>query len=733
MSFLIDPPLLFLFGALVYFAGKKLEWNRHAKIVIGAATVSLFIAFSTLLYVDVFRCVFPVLCDGMTGSEFMFHTNYTGITKGDVPAIVAVALFLLYPLWIFLGYALALLISKRRRFTKETYSYRDVKSRIPRRPSEYAVVRDPDPRKCVREAVSSLGGIQNFVKEGDKVLIKVNICGGVPEIKGTFTSTEVAGEVVNMVRSAGGVPIIADADMIWTKFWPAATDEGWVEWAKNKGVKLVNLSETRIVNFDFGENSALGVEKVSRETINADVIVSISAMKTHLLTGVTLGMKNMYGTFPEVDKAKYHRKKIEDVIYEVNKAFTPNLVIIDGSIGGETVGPLSCQPVNFQTIVASNDVVTADAVACQLMGYNPMDITHIRMAHERGLGDASRKYDLRELPYRHVGGRDGNWNRPEPEVKDFYEWGIEFLLKFPGWGTLFNIGADFFLYDLARLPVFKYFTPAALQMLNGIFYMTLKGEKATEEAKKRRRTNLSIVLLVIMASLLGFYMDGYFGRSSLFFKLNYLAVVAFSLWVATRMKTKHLIALAVSTVLVASTVEYINPSAGLLVYYGGATPPLFAVFGWVLLMISILGFSNFLWAWLLKLGLFLKLRSTRLWRNLPLLAALLFFTIFLRWEGYFEVADKRVYLMYVGMALVGFLYSSKQPIEWNASLMAVSIVLGGYMEFIGSSAGLWHYHYMEPLPIFITITWAINTWAVHGLSSLLNIDLARSMAVEVEG
>ncbi len=729
MSFLIDPPLLFLFGVLIYFAGKGLEWNRHAKIVVGAAIVLLFIVFSTLLYLDAFRCVFPVLCDGMTGSEFMFHTNYTGIAKDDVPVIVAVVLFLLYPLWIFLGYALALLISKRRRFTKETYSYGDVKSRIQRRPSEYAVVRGPDPRKCVREAVSALGGIQNFVKEGDKVLIKVNICGGVPEIKGSFTSTEVAGEVVDLVLSAGGEPIIADADMIWTKFWPAASDEGWVEWAKNKGVKLVNLSETRIVNFDFGENSALGVEKVSKEMINADVIVSIPAMKTHLLTGVTLGMKNMYGTFPEVDKAKYHRKGIEDVIYEVNKAFTPHLVIIDGSIGGETVGPLSCQPVNFQTIIASNDVVTADAVACQLMGYDPMDITHLRMAHERELGDASQKYDLRELPYRHVGGRDGNWNRPEPEVKDFYEWGLEFLLKFPGWGTLFNIGADFFLYDLARLPFFRYFTPAALQMLNDIFYMTLRGEKKTEEADKRRKTNVFIVLLVALASLIGFYADGY-SRASIFFKLNYLVAVMFSMWVASRMRTKHLAALGVSTIIVASVVEYINPSAGMLVYYGESIPPAFAVFGWVILMISILGFTTFLSPWVSNLGLFKRLGDGKVQSSLPLLATVVVFALFLRWEGYLAVADARVLAMYSGMVLLGLLYSGRQTIEWNASLMVVSILVGGSMELMGSASGLWKYHFNEPLAIFITMAWAINSWAVHGIPSLLGVDIARSMAVE---
>jgi hypothetical protein len=269
----------------------------------------------------------------MKASEFMFHTNLTGITKSDVPAIIVAFLFLLYPVWIFAGYASALLMEKKRRFSNETYTYSDVKSKNKIRTkideasvdgsaerkdeiarSIYSVTRGNDAKKCVRDAINDLGGIGKFVKNGDKVLVKVNICGGAPEIKGSYTSTVVAEELVDLIRSAGGEPILADADMIWTKFWQAAKDSGWADWAKKKGVRLLNLSETKIVNFDFGKESVLGLEKVSMECINADVIISVPTMKTHLLTGVTLGMKNMYGTVPDVDKAKYHTKGIERTI-----------------------------------------------------------------------------------------------------------------------------------------------------------------------------------------------------------------------------------------------------------------------------------------------------------------------------------------------------------------------------------------------------------------------------------
>lgn len=720
MSFLIDPPLLFLSGILIYLVGGRLEWSRHAKIVAGAAIALSFIAFSLLLYADMIRCVFPGFT-GLKGSEFMFHTDITGIDKAAVPPIIVAFLFLLYPVWIFCGYASLLLNSKRKRRSRDVHSYKDVKSRIKRGPSSYAVARDPDAGKCLRDAVNALGGIEKFVKKGDRVLIKVNICGGNPETPGTFTGTAAAEALVDLVIGAGGRPFFADADMIWTKFWQAAADSGWMKWARDKGMELVNLSETRIVLFDFGRESALGKERVSAELIEADVVISLAVMKTHLLTGVTLAMKNMYGTLPEVDKAKYHRKKIEDVIYELNLAFKPNLAIIDGSIGGDAVGPLSCTPLNFQTIVVSDDVVAADAVACQLMGYHPFDIAHIKIAHERGLGDASQKFDPRNLPYSHV--KDGNWDRPEPKVKDFYEWSLESLLRLPGWDTLFNIGADFFLYDLSRLPVFRYFTPSVLRLLSDLVSKNLSAEE-TEESLHRKRTNTYIAGMVATLSLLGFYLQGFFARSSLLFDISYLLAIALSILAARRMKTGHLLALIGSSALMALIVEGTLTYTGMVTYFI-ANPYFFAVPAWVILMIAFLEVIDRLRTWLRGLGIFSKLSG---YGNLPIVLTVLALATFLTWEGYLEVAWPSALLMYTTMAALGLLYSRGHSMEWNAAIMVVGIGAGGYMELLGNMSGFWHYHFSESLPIFILFAWALNTWAAQGLAALLGFDPGNSMA-----
>ncbi|HID19456.1 MAG TPA: DUF362 domain-containing protein [Methanophagales archaeon] len=723
MSFLLDPPALFVIGIVLYFAGRKLGLERLARITIALLVVLSFVLFSILLYADVFRCMLPVVCNGMSGSEFMFHSDITGIYKKDVPLVVAILLFALYPLWIYLGYASALLLSKRRKVSKEIYSYKDVKSRRKIAEPKYSVVRYPDvqrgindSRHAVRSVVDALGGIQNFVKRGDRVLIKVNICGGVPELTATYSTKEVAEFVVEMVREAGGEPIICDADMIWTKFWTNAKAQGWIEWAKQKGVKLVNLSDTKIVYFDFGEESVLRRDRVSKEMLDADVIISIPAMKTHLMTGVTLGMKNMYGTLPEIDKARYHQLGIDEVIYWINHAFTPNLTIIDGSIGGETVGPLSCDAVDFRTIVASNSVVTADAIAAQMMGFdNPgEEIEHIKLAHERTLGDASQEFDFAALPYTH--SSDGNWKRPDPEVAKFYTWGIHQILKIPGWDTFFNIGADFFLYDTARLPLLKYFTPAFLQILHDIAKWSMV-EKPTPDSRKRKRTNLAIYSIFALLSLLGFISGGYLANSSFGFALGFMFALIFAAWFAMKMKTKLFVAVSLTSILISYLVEHFAVLAGMWRYIDDAAPQFFTLFSIPIFVIVIIGFSHFL----KRVFAYVNLSGVR-FRNAPFALILLAFVAFLQFEGYLAITTPQVIMIYAAFAILGLFYNNRQTLEWNLAFATVAIAMGGTMELLGASSGLWSYAFGEGLPVFICFAWALNAWAVCGIVQIFGMN-----------
>jgi uncharacterized protein (DUF362 family) len=487
VSFFIDPPVLIILGVTIYYFSKRFKWSlRTTAVLMALVSLGFFMGGSSLLYLDVLGWPLPPTL----GSVWMFHTDYTGIAKTDVHAAISVFMLLLYPLWHLGGYLLALRLDVGS-FLWRIVTFKDVKSQRSRPSTKISVERGHSPRENTRKAIESIGGMDKYVKKGDKVLIKANICGGNPHIPGFFTSPDVVDELIKMIQKIGAKPSIIDSDMIWTKFDPIAEAEKWKEYARKTNIPLINLAETDMVRFNFGEESAIGIVPVSKEMIEADVIISAATMKTHLLTNVTLAMKNMYGSFPEENKAKFHRFGIENVIFEVNKAFTPNLTIIDGSVGGEAFGPLSSKPVNFETIIAANDVVAADSVACQLMGYDPLEVKHVKKAHEAGLGDANVTFDTSTLAYPNE--KDKKWEKPDPAVTELYEGLVEAFLHVPGMQVFFDGAADFVLFGLATLPFFREATPEVEKALNQVLSDILRSisesglsiSKWTEENAKK--------------------------------------------------------------------------------------------------------------------------------------------------------------------------------------------------------------------------------------------------------
>jgi len=111
MSYFLDPPALFLIGIVLLLLQKFFKMKYQTVAAIGAfIALVIFMGGSMLLYLDVIRWPFP----DTQGSVWMFHTNYTGIRKEDVPVPLVAAMVLIYPIWLYLGYAVAKRLAKRR-------------------------------------------------------------------------------------------------------------------------------------------------------------------------------------------------------------------------------------------------------------------------------------------------------------------------------------------------------------------------------------------------------------------------------------------------------------------------------------------------------------------------------------------------------------------------------------------------------------------------------------------
>ena len=108
---------------------------------------------------------------------------------------------------------------------------------------------------------------------------------------------------------------------------------------------------------------------------------------------------------------------------------------------------------------------------------------------------------------------------------------------------------------------------------------------------------------------------------------------------------------------------------------------------------------------------------------------MLAFVAFLQFEGYFTITTPQVITVYTAFAILGLFYNNRQTLDWNLAFATIAIVMGGTMEMLGASSGLWSYAFGEGLPVFISFAWALNAWAVCGIAQIFGINLRDAVAV----
>lgn len=131
--------------------------------------------------------------------------------------------------------------------------------------------------------------------------------------------------------------------------------------------------------------------------------VSVPKLKTNLYTGVTLGFKNAMGVIPYNLRQRDHDRNIERKLVEMLYLFKPDLVLIDGVVGGEGECPAPVFPVDSRAVIAGDHAVETDRAATRFMGFDPDEIGLMRIADELGFGDpegAEILGDASPVPFR---------------------------------------------------------------------------------------------------------------------------------------------------------------------------------------------------------------------------------------------------------------------------------------------------------------------------------------------
>lgn len=169
-------------------------------------------------------------------------------------------------------------------------------------------------------------------------------------------------------------------------------------------IKLVDLNqetEWQTTEIILADNSPYRVH-MPKTVLDAPCTISLAIAKTHDVCVVTLALKNMImGTIRKVDRVKMHgfrshNERIlpdEAQVLNINlirlaRFLTPDIAVIDGTLGLQGNGPGGEDAVNLGAAAAGVDVYAADAVMAKAMGFEPLELGLLRYGHDLGLGIA---------------------------------------------------------------------------------------------------------------------------------------------------------------------------------------------------------------------------------------------------------------------------------------------------------------------------------------------------------
>ncbi len=248
----------------------------------------------------------------------------------------------------------------------------------------------------VRHILAELGGMDKIVSPGQKVALKLNLIARKKPDEAATTHPAVVEAVVREIQRCGGKVVLCDSpggpySQSLLKAVYRAT--GMVEVAEKTGADL--NYDTSWVTLAHPEGKMIHSLPLIKPLAEADVVVGLSKLKTHGMTGFTGAVKLFYGAIPGLKKAEYHfnmpdLEQFSRLLIDIVKLIKPSLSIMDGIVGMEGDGPTSGDPRHLGLLLGSVNPFALDMAACRIIGIEPEKLPLFKAAAEQGLitGDA---------------------------------------------------------------------------------------------------------------------------------------------------------------------------------------------------------------------------------------------------------------------------------------------------------------------------------------------------------
>ncbi|HEY9708716.1 MAG TPA: DUF362 domain-containing protein, partial [Oculatellaceae cyanobacterium] len=157
--------------------------------------------------------------------------------------------------------------------------------------------------------------------------------------------------------------------------------------------------------------------RLCKEAMEADVVINLPKVKSHMQLTLTMGVKNLFGCVPGKMKAWWHmeagkdEKRFGEMLVETARAINPDLTILDGIIGHEGNGPSGGEPRQLNVLAASSDVFALDRSIVDILNVDPALVPTVAASQRLGLCP-----ELKDIHFPHLQPRDlhmMDWKLPD--------------------------------------------------------------------------------------------------------------------------------------------------------------------------------------------------------------------------------------------------------------------------------------------------------------------------------
>ncbi len=244
------------------------------------------------------------------------------------------------------------------------------------------------PEQMFDKGIAELGGMQNFVKPGQTVVVKPNIGWDQPEEVGANTNPALVKRIIEHCFNAGAKEVFV-FDNTCDKWVNCYKNSGIEKVAKEAGAKVVpadGKNYYREVQVPNGRN--LKTAKVHEKILDSDVFINVPILKDHKGGRISVCMKNLMGIVE--NRYFWHGHNLHQCIADFATYSKPTLNVVDAYRVMVKNGPRGISAddcVIKKSLLIGTDMVAVDAAAAKIFGIEPDEVEYINLAHEMKVGN----------------------------------------------------------------------------------------------------------------------------------------------------------------------------------------------------------------------------------------------------------------------------------------------------------------------------------------------------------